>query len=222
MHGLIPNWGVAIVLSTLLLKVIFLPLTIKATRSMKRMAKLAPLMTAIREKFKDNPAKQQAAMMDLYKEHKVNPMGGCLPMLIPFPFFIGFFSMLRSTAELRYAPFLWAPDLASTDTVGHILGISINILPLLFTLMTFFQMRLTPTPNADPAQQKMMQFMPLIFLFIYYSMPAALSLYSTANAVFTIVQQMVINRLKEPDETEPAAVGPGGKVIKNVTPPKKK
>ncbi len=223
MHGLVGNWGVAIVMSTLLLKVIFLPLTIKATRSMKRMAKLQPLMTAIREKFKDNPAKQQSAMMELYKEHKVNPMGGCLPMLIPFPFFIGFFSMLRSTAELRYAPFLWAGDLASTDTVGHIFGISINVLPLLFTVLTFFQMKLTPTPNADPAQAKMMQFMPLIFLFIYYSMPAALSLYSTANAVFTIVQQLIINRLKEPEDSLPAtAVGPGGKVIKNVTPPKKK
>ncbi len=220
MHGIVPNWGVAIILSTLLLKVIFLPLTIKATRSMKRMAKLQPLMTALREKYKDNPAKQQTAMMDLYKEHKVNPMGGCLPMLIPFPFFIGFFSMLRSTAELRYAPFLWAGDLASTDTVGHVLGISINILPLLFTILTFFQMRLTPTPNADPAQAKMMQFMPLIFLFIYYSMPAALSLYSTANAIFTIAQQLIINRLKEPEDSLPATAGPGGKPIKNVTPKK--
>jgi YidC/Oxa1 family membrane protein insertase len=223
MHGIAGNWGVAIVMSTLLLKIIFLPLTIKATRSMKRMAKLAPLMTAIREKFKDNPAKQQSAMMELYKEHKVNPMGGCLPMLIPFPFFIGFFSMLRSSAELRYAPFLWAPDLASTDTVGHLLGISINILPLLFTSMTFIQMRITPTPNADPAQAKMMQFMPLIFLFIYYNMPAALSLYSTANAIFTIVQQVVINRMKDDGDptNAPLTAGPGGKVIKNVTPKKK-
>ncbi len=224
MHGLIPNWGVAIVLSTLLLKVVFLPLTIKATRSMKRMAKLQPLMQAIREKFKDNPAKQQSAMMELYKEHKVNPMGGCLPMLIPLPFFIGFFSMLRSTAELRYAPFLWAGDLSATDTVGHIpgLGIAINILPLLFTAMTFIQMRLTPTPNADPAQAKMMQFMPLIFLFIYYSMPAALSLYSTANAVFTIVQQLIINKMKDDGDpsNHPVTAGPGGKPIKNVTPKK--
>src|ERR1035437_5292005 len=120
-------------------------------------------------------------MMDLYKEHKVNPMGGCLPMLLPLPFFIGFFSMLRSTAELRYAPFLWIGDLSARDTVGHVFGIAVNILPLLFTLTTFFQMRLTPTPNADPAQAKMMQFMPLMMLFIYYGMPAALSLYSTAN-----------------------------------------
>lgn len=221
MYRFVPNWGVAIVLSTLLLKVVFLPLTIKATRSMKRMAKLQPLMVTIREKFKDNPAKQQSAMMELYKEHKVNPMGGCIPMLIPFPFFIGFFSMLRSTAELRYAPFLWAGDLAAPDTVGHLFGIPINILPLLLTAMTFVQMRITPTPNADPTQAKMMQFMPLIFLFIYYSMPAALSLYSTANAVFTIVQQVVINRMKDDGDPTNVATGPDGKVIKNVTPKKK-
>jgi len=221
MHSFAPNWGVAIVLSTLSLKVAFLPLTLKATRSMKRMAKLQPHMKAIREKYKDNPAKQQTAMMELYKEHKVNPMGGCIPMLIPLPFFIGFFSMLRSTAELRYAPFLWAPDLASQDTVGHVFGIAINVLPLLLTGLTVVQMRLTPTPNADPTQAKMMQFMPLVFLFIYYSMPAALSLYSTANAVFTIGQQLVINRLKEADEGLPVPAAPGGKPIKNVTPRKK-
>ena len=221
MHAMVPNWGVALILTTLSLKLVFLPLTIKASRSMKRMAKLQPFMVAIREKYKDNPAKQHAATIDLYKEHKVNPMGGCLPMLIPMPFFIAFFTMLRSTAELRYASFLWVPDLASTDTVGHIFGISINVLPLLLTALTVVQMRLTPTPNADPAQAKMMQFMPLVFLFIYYSMPAALSLYSTANALFTIVQQVIINRLKEPDDAIVAA-GPGGKPVKNVTPSKKK
>ena len=220
MHALVPNWGVALVLTTLSLKLVFLPLTMKASRSMKRMAKLAPFMKEIKEKYKDNPAKQQTAMMELYKQHKVNPLGGCLPMLIPFPFFIGFFSMLRSTAELRYAPFLWVHDLAAPDTVGHLLGFSVNILPILLTVLSFFQMRLTPTPNADPTQAKMMQFMPLFFLFIYYRMPAALSLYSTANALFTIGQQLVINRLKEFDDV-PATAGPGGRPVKNVTPRKK-
>ncbi len=219
MHALVPNWGVAIILSTLSLKLIFLPLTIKASRSMKRMAKLQPLITALRDKYKDNPQKQQTAMMELYKEHKVNPLGGCLPMLIPFPFFIGFFSMLQSTAELRFAPFLWAHDLSSTDTIGYLWGLSINVLPIVLTISTFVQMRLTPTPTVDNAQAKMMQFMPLIFLFFYYSMPAALSLYSTTNAVFTILQQIVINRMKEPDETAPAPLG--GKPVKNVTPKKK-
>lgn len=222
-HNLAPSlgWGSAIILTTLSLKLVFLYPSFKASRSMKRMAKLAPFMTAIREKYKDNPAKQQTAMMELYKEHKVNPMGGCLPMLIPFPFFIGFFSMLRSTAELRYAPFLWVHDLAATDTVGHVFGIPINVLPLLLTTLSFFQMRLTPTPNADPAQARMMQFMPLIFLFIYYSMPAALSLYSTTNSLFTILQQVLINRMQDPADT-PVAVSPTGKPVKNVTPKNKK
>lgn len=225
MHGLVSNWGVAIVLTTLSLKIIFLPLTLKASRSMKRMAKLAPQMTALREKFKDNPAKQQTALMELYKEHKINPLGGCIPMLLPLPFFFGFFQMLQGAAELRFAPFLWVHDLAAPDTVGHLFGLSINVLPILFTLVTVVQMRLTPTPNVDNAQAKMMQFMPLIFLFIYYSMPAALSLYSTVNGLFTIGQQVIINRMKDdgdPVHAAPAAAGPGGKTIKNVTPPKKK
>ena len=221
-HGIVGNWGVAIVLTTLSLKLIFVPLTLKSSKSMKRMAKLQPLVTAAREKYKDNPAKQQAAMMEIYKENKVNPMGGCLPMLIPIPFFIGFFSMLQGTAELRFASFLWVQDLSATDTVAVVFGIPIHLLPLLFTAVTFFQMRLTPTPNADPAQAKMMQFMPLIFLFIYYSMPAALSLYSAANAIFTIFQQIAINRMKDPlDVPGAVTVGPGGKPVKNVTPRKK-
>ncbi|MSU23771.1 MAG: membrane protein insertase YidC [Opitutus sp.] len=223
MHGFAPNWGVAIVLMTLTLKVVFLPLTLKASRSMKRMAKLQPLMTVIREKFKDNPQKQQAAMMELYKEHKVNPLGGCLPMLIPFPFFIGFFSMLQSTAELRFAPFLWASDLAAPDTVGHLLGLPINIFPILLTAITFVQMRLTPTPTMDNAQAKMMQFMPLVFLFIYYTFPSAISVYSIANGTFTIIQQVVINRMKDDGDPSnaPITVPAGGKPIKNVTPRKK-
>lgn len=225
MHGLVPNWGAAIILTTLSLKIVFLPLTLKASRSMKRMAKLAPEMKSLREKYKDNPAKQQTALMELYKAHKINPLGGCIPMLLPLPFFFGFFQMLQGAAELRFAPFLWVHDLAAPDTVGHVLGFSINILPILFTLITVAQMRLTPTPNVDNAQAKMMQFMPLIFLFIYYSMPAALSLYSAVNGLFTIGQQVIINRMKDdgdPVHAAPAAVGPGGKPIKNVTPSKKK
>ena len=222
MHRLVPNWGIAIVLTTLSLKVVSLPLTIKASRSMKRMAKLQPFMTAIREKYKDNPAKQQTAMMELYKEHKVNPMGGCLPMLIPFPFFIGFFSMLRSTAELRFAPFLWASDLSAPDTVGHIFGVPLNILPLILGAVTIMQMRLTPQPTVDKAQATMMKVMPIFFVWICYNYSCALSLYSTTNGIFTIFQQIIINRMKDPAET-PAAVAtsPGGKPVKNVTPKKK-
>ncbi|MBS0631558.1 MAG: membrane protein insertase YidC [Verrucomicrobia bacterium] len=224
MHHLVPNWGVAIILTTLSLKIVFLPLTLKASKSMKRMAKLAPEMTALREKFKDNPAKQQTALMELYKAHKINPLGGCIPMLLPLPFFFGFFQMLQGTSELRFAPFLWVHDLAATDTVTHLFGFPINVLPILFTAVTFVQMHITPTPNMDNAQAKMMKFMPLIFLVFYYSMPAALSLYSAVNGLFTIGQQIIINRMKDdgdPIHAAPAA-GPGGKPIKNVTPPKKK
>lgn len=230
-HSILPNaawtWGLSIVLTTLTLKLIFLWPTFSAARSMRRMAKLQPEMLAIREKYKDNPQKQQAAQMELWKQHKVNPFGGCIPMLIPLPFFLGFFQMLQNTAELRLAPFLWARDLSAPDTVGHIAGIAINVLPLLFTSVTFIQMQLTPTPNADPAQARMMKFMPLVMLFIYYSFSCALSLYSLTNATFTIGQQLVINRLK--DDGDPAGNpgggatrGPGGKLTKNVTPSKKK
>ena len=221
-HGFVGNWGVAIILTTLTLKIIFVPFTLAASRSAKRMAKLQPELQALREKFKDNPRKQQEATMALFKTNKVNPVGGCLPILITIPFFMGFFSMLQSTAELRFSPFLWAADLASSDTIGHVLGLPINIMPLLMGATMVFQMRLTPTPSVDNAQAKMMQFMPIVFTLFCYTFSCALSLYSTVNGLFTIVQQLVINRMKDPEPVAPAvAVGPGGKVVKNVTPKKK-
>jgi YidC/Oxa1 family membrane protein insertase len=221
-HGSVGNWGVAIILTTLTLKVIFIPFTLAASKSAKRMAKLQPQLQAMREKYKDNPRKQQEATMALFKENKVNPVGGCLPILITIPFFMGFFSMLQSTAELRFSPFLWAADLAASDTVGHIFGIPINILPILMGATMVIQMRLTPTPSMDPTQAKMMQFMPIVFSLFCYTFSCALSLYSTVNGIFTIAQQLVINRMKEPELT-PAAVtvSPGGKPVKNVTPKKK-
>lgn len=221
-HSFVGNWGGAIILTTLTLKIIFIPFTLAASRSAKRMAKLQPELQALREKFKDNPRKQQEATMALFKANKVNPVGGCLPILITIPFFMGFFSMLQSTAELRFAPFLWAVDLASSDTVGHIFGLPINIMPLLMGATMVIQMRLTPTPSMDNAQAKMMQFMPIIFTLFCYTFSCALSLYSTINGLFTIIQQVVINRMKDP-ALAPATVtaGPTGKVVKNVTPKKK-
>ena len=221
-HGFVGNWGVAIILTTLTLKIIFVPFTLAASKSAKRMAKLQPELQAMREKYKDNPRKQQEATMALFKEKKVNPVGGCLPILITIPFFMGFFTMLQSTAELRFSPFLWASDLAASDTIGHVLGLPINILPILMGATMVIQMRLTPTPSMDPMQAKMMQFMPIIFALFCYTFSCALSLYSTVNGIFTIVQQLVINKMKDPEPTAPAvAVGPGGKVVKNVTPKKK-
>ena len=227
-HSGVPNWGVAIILTTLLLKVIFLPFTLAASRAAKRMQKIQPEMQAVREKFKDNPQKLQAATMELFKKHKVNPLGGCIPILITLPFFFGFFQMLRSAAELRFQPFLWAPDLSVADTVAHVFGVPINIMPILMGATTIISMRLTPQPSVDNAQAKMIKFMPWIMTLLCYSFSCSLALYSTVNGLFTIGQQLVINRMKdEGDVASPAgmaledAAALAGKPMKNVTPPKK-
>ncbi len=218
------GWGWAIVLTTLALKICFIPFTIAASKSAKRMAKIQPELQALREKFKDNPQKQQQATMELFKTRKINPIGGCLPILLTMPFFMGFFTMLPSAAELRFQPFLWAPDLSASDTVAILFGIlPLNIMPLLMGATMVIQMQLTPSPSVDNAQMKMMKFMPYIFIAVCYTFSCALSLYSFINGLFTIGQQLVINRMKDPVETAPAVTtGRGGKPLKNVTPAKKK
>jgi YidC/Oxa1 family membrane protein insertase len=230
-HSWIGNWGVAIILTTLTLKVVFLPLTLASSRSARRMQKIQPEMKALREKYKDNPQKMNQATMELFKQHKVNPAGGCLPILITIPFFFGFYRMLASAAELRFAEFLWAKDLSAPDTVLHIslgsfLNLPVNIMPLLLGATMVLQMRFTPQPTVavDNSQQKIMKFMPYMFMLICYNYSCALSLYSTINGLFQIAQQMVINRMKDdgdPVTHPPVATGPRG-TMKNVTPGKKK
>lgn len=224
MEGLSPtwSWGWAVVITTLILKIVFLPLTLIAAKSGKRMQKIQPEMKELREKFKDNPQKMQAATMELFKKHRVNPMGGCIPILLTMPFFFGFFIMLRSAAELRFESFLWANDLSSPDTIGHIMGLPINIMPILMGATMIFQMKLTPQPTVDNAQAKIFKFMPWMFTLFCYNFSCALALYSTVNGLFTIGQQLVINRMK--DEPLPPAPVPtkGGKKVKNVTPKKRK
>jgi YidC/Oxa1 family membrane protein insertase len=219
-HRWVSNWGVAIILTTLALKVAFLPITLAQSRSARRMQKLMPEMQVIREKFKDNPQKQQMATLELYKKHKVNPLSGCVPMLLTIPFFFAFLTMLRNAAELRFAHFLWAADLSAPDTVAvvslPILGVvGVNVLPILLGAVNFFQMRLTPQPTVDNAQMKIMKFMPIMFIVLYYSWPCAISIYSTVNGLFTIGQQLVVNRMKDPGEGGPSRPG---KPVKNVTP----
>ncbi len=217
-HSLVNNWGWSIILTTLTLKTVFLPFTLAASRSSKRMAKLNPLMQAMREKYKDNPQKIQTETLRLFKENKVNPVGGCIPILITIPFFVGFYSMLQSASDLRFASFLWIHDLSAPDTVGHIpyLGIPLNIMPLLMGATMIIQMRLTPTPTTDNAQATMMKIMPWVFTMICYGFASGLALYSTINGLFTIGQQMVINRMPEP---QLPATGNDG--MKNVTPKKR-
>jgi YidC/Oxa1 family membrane protein insertase len=221
-HSWTGNWGVAIILTTLSLKFVFVPITLAQSRTSRRTQKAMPELKALKEKFKDNPQKLQAATMELYKRHKINPVAGCIPMLLQIPFFFAFYSMLRSAAELRFAPFLWAHDLSAPDTVAMlslpIIGVvALNVLPLLLGAVNFFQMRVTPQPAVDNAQMKMMKFMPVMFVAFYYNWPCAISLYSTVNGLFTICQQLMVNRIPDTAEVPPARPG---KPTKNVTPRK--
>ena len=216
-HSVVHNWGWSIILTTLTLKTVFLPFTLAASRSSKRMAKINPLMQAMREKYKDNPQKIQTETLRLFKENKVNPLGGCIPVLVTIPFFIGFFSMLQSVSDLRFASFLWVHDLSAPDTVARIFGLPLNIMPLFMGATMIIQMRLTPTPTTDNAQATMMKFMPWMFTLFCYNFASGLALYSTINGLFTIGQQLVINRM--PEVQLPATPADG---MKNVTPKKKK
>ncbi|HEY2329561.1 MAG TPA: membrane protein insertase YidC [Verrucomicrobiae bacterium] len=185
------GYGWIIVLITILIKLLFWPLTAKSTRSMKRMQALAPKLVELKEKYKDDVQKLTAKQWELYKENKVNPMSGCLPMVIQMPVFIGFFTMIRSAIELRGATFLWATDLSKPDTLFMIPGLDLpfNLLPILMGGAMLWQSHLQPaSPGMDPAQQKMMRWMPAIFILFLYGYPSGLALYWTVNNLLTILQ----------------------------------
>lgn len=196
LHGLIPNYGVAIIIITIIIKIVLWPVQAKSMKSMKAMQKFSPLMTKLREKYKDQPQKLNAEMMKLYKEHKINPFGGCLPMLVQIPVFFGFYTMLRSAVELRGAPFLWIIDLSQPDTVAALGGFPLNPLPLVMGASMLWQMKLTPS-GGDPKQQQMMLIMPVVFLFICYNMSSGLVLYWTVQQFLSIAQQWW--SLRQPD-----------------------
>jgi YidC/Oxa1 family membrane protein insertase len=189
---------VAIVGTTLVIRSLMWPLTASAARSAKRMAKIQGPMKEIQEKYKDNKQKQQEAMLALFREHKVNPVGGCLPLFLQIPIFFGLFSMLRSASELRFAEFLWVPDLSAPDTIGHLFGFPINIMPLLMGASMVVQMRMTPTPTVDNPTAKMMKFMPYFVTIMCYGFSSGLAVYWTASNLFSIFQQWVTNRSADP------------------------
>lgn len=190
-YDFIPNYGVAIILLTILIRIIFWPLTHKSTESMKKMQELQPLMAELKAKYKDSPKKMQEETMALYKKNKVNPMSGCLPMLVQIPVFIALFVVLRSAVELRFAPFLWVQDLSAPERLfADILPIPLNILPIFMAASQAWQQTLMPA--TDPNQQKMMLFfMPVMMLVMFYMMPSALVLYWSANQCIVIVQQLI-------------------------------
>jgi len=196
LYSMIPNYGVAIILMTVIIKVVLWPLTAQAARSSKRMAKIREPMQALREKYKEDPRKMQAETMKLFRENKVNPMGGCLPIFVQIPIFFALFRMIMSASELRFSSFLWVADLSAPDTIGHIAGFPINILPLFMGISMFYQMRMMPMA-MDPAQQKIFKLMPFIFLAFSYTFSSGLVLYWTVQNLMTILQQYLTNRQKD-------------------------
>jgi YidC/Oxa1 family membrane protein insertase len=189
LHSFLGNYAAAILALTTIVKLSLWPLQNKATASMRRMAALSPKIQELREKYKDDPTRMNQETMKLYKEYGINPVGGCLPMLIQIPIFFGLFTMLRQAVELRGAHFLWIHDLSQPDTVAHlpIVGWPINILPLIMAATSFWMTHLTPK-SGDPTQQRMMMFMPIIFIVFCYNFAAALSLYYTAQNLFSVLQ----------------------------------
>ncbi len=185
-YRLVQNWGIAIILVTLLIKLLFYPLTEASGRSMAKMRKLQPRLKAIQDRYKDDKQAQSQAMMELYKKKKVNPMAGCLPMLIQIPFFIAFYWVLLESVEIRQAPFfLWIQDLSSRDPYF--------VLPLIMGLGMYFQQKLNPAP-PDPMQAKIMTAMPIMFTAMFAFFPSGLVLYWLTNSLLSIAQQWKINR----------------------------
>ena len=186
LHGIVGNWGWAIVALTILVKLAFFPLQAASYRSMAKMRKVQPRLNAIRERYGDDRMKLNQAMMELYKEEKINPLGGCLPILVQIPVFIALYWVLLASVEIRNAPWIgWLHDLSSPDPF--------YILPLLMPGTMFLQTHLNPKP-ADPVQAKMMMFMPLIFSVMFFFFPSGLVLYWVVSNIFSIVQQWVITR----------------------------
>ena len=181
------SYGLAIILLTFLIRIIFWPLNHKSMVSTRHMQEVQPIIAAMRAKYKDDPKRQQQEMMAIYKEHKINPMGGCLPMLIQIPVFFALFVVLQGAIELRFSSFLWIADLSTQENLfADVLPIGINILPLFMGVTMWLQQKMTPT--SDPQQQKMMMMMPVLFTFMFYSFPSGLSLYWSVNQVMMIVQ----------------------------------
>jgi YidC/Oxa1 family membrane protein insertase len=185
-HKIIGNWGWTIIVLTILIKLAFFPLSAASYRSMAKMKLVTPKMTSIRERFKGDPQKMNQAMMELYKTEKINPLGGCLPIVVQIPVFIALYWVLLASVEMRNAPWVgWIHDLAAPDPF--------YILPVIMAASMFIQTKLNPTP-PDPVQAKVMMFMPIVFSVMFFFFPAGLVLYWVVNNILSITQQWVISR----------------------------
>ncbi len=188
-HAWVKNWGIAIIVLTILIKLLFFPLSAASYKSMAKMKVLGPKLQKLKEQYGDDKQKMNQAMMELYKTEKVNPLGGCLPIVIQIPVFIALYWVLLAAVELRHAPFFgWIKDLSAADPY--------YILPVLMGATMILQTRLNPTP-PDPIQAKIMLYMPIVFSFMFLWFPAGLVLYWTVNNLLSIAQQWQINRMTE-------------------------
>jgi len=192
-HGIVPNWGWAIILLTLLIKIAFFPLTRNGLRSMRNMQKLKPYLQDIQKKYKNNPQAMQKEMMGLYKTYKINPLGGCLPSLIQFPIFIGFFLALRNSLFLRGSHFIfWVRDLSLPDTIARIGPVPVNPLPILMFVSSFLQQRMMPQMEQ---QQKMLNYiLPFMMLYIFYSFSSGLLLYWVTMNLAGLIEQYYVQK----------------------------
>jgi YidC/Oxa1 family membrane protein insertase len=183
----VKNYGVAIILLTVLIKILTYPLNYKSMKSMKDMSRLQPQLQKLKEKYKDDKEALNREMLTLMRTHGYNPIMGCVPMIIQMPIFFALYRVLYSSIELLHAPFaFWIKDLSSHDPF--------YVTPVLLSATMFFQQKLSPQTATDPAQQKMMQFMPLIFGAMMINLPSGLTLYMLTNAIVSIIQQVILNK----------------------------
>ena len=208
-YRLIPNYGVAIILLTILIKLLLQPIAKRGMDSTAKMSALSPKIEEIKQRFPDNPEAQNAAMAKLYKEEKISPMGSCLPMLIQFPIFIALYGLLNTNFDLRGSMFIpgWIPDLSIPDTIYTLpfslpfLGTQIHLLPILYVISMIFSMKITQSANTAGSQAGMMAFMtygmPIIFFFVMYNAPSGLLLYWSTVNIISIGQQMLVNKRKK-------------------------
>jgi YidC/Oxa1 family membrane protein insertase len=198
LHGLLGNWGWAIIVMTILIKAAFFPLNAASARSMGKMKLVAPKMKSLQEQYKNDKQQLQVKMMELYRQEKINPLGGCLPILVQIPVFIALYWVLLSAVELRHAPWIgWIHDLSAPDPWF--------ILPVVYAVTAYLQVKLSPTPISDPVQAKVMQFMPVAFSIMFLFFPAGLVLYWLVNNLLQIAQQWQMNRMLEREAAAAAA-----------------
>lgn len=197
--GIVGSFGVGIILTTLFIRLCLWPLTARAAKMSKKMAKLQEPMKELRERFKDNPEKMNREMMKLFQKYKVNPAAGCLPIFIQLPIFLAFYFMLRSASELRFEEFLWIADLSQPDLIAEVAGFPIRLLPLIMGVSMYYQMKMTPT-TMDATQAAIFKMLPFIFLIFCYNFSSGLVLYWTTSNCISILQQFRTNHLRDKED----------------------